>query len=192
MVCRPCWEVCLWTNVSVDTFLPTFKGIWKRHFTLPVQHLQTSKSAPQLRSCRGLQTGGTWKLQHRRSRAVCACGWWMVGETASEVTCCMVAWCIYNVLLFLPSFQILPGIWKLTDSPPFPSAEQLQRTKGLESISSNSEGTVNKHWLNYKLKIYHYPEWWMVEGNGLRTCRINLSFLELVKNYLFRNVAAWG
>lgn len=32
----------------------------------------------------------------------------------------------------------------------------------------------------------------MVEGNGLRTCRINLPFLELVKNDLFRNAAAWG
>lgn len=32
----------------------------------------------------------------------------------------------------------------------------------------------------------------MVEGNGLRTCRINLPFLKLVKNDLFRNADAWG
>jgi len=127
------------------SFLP-LRGSAKVYFMLPVQHLQISKSAPCLRSCRGLQTARTSKLQHRRSRAVCACGWWMVGETASEITCYVVARCVYNHFLFLPSFQILPGIWKFTYSPLFPSAEQLLRTKGLENISNKLEGIVNRHW----------------------------------------------
>lgn len=150
-------EVCLWTEV----FLPTFKGIYKRtYYTCKYASQHLSWEVVRVHRLEGLENCGTGGRGQLVPMVVSP----MVGETASEITCCVVAWCIYRSFLLLPSLQIPPAIWKPAHIPPFPSAEQLQRTKGLESISNKLEWLVNQHWLNYKLKIYSYPEWGTVEG----------------------------